>query len=122
MASSARPLGAKWSKAGHHIVFGTREPASTKTREALLAAGMAAQAAFVREALAYGEVVLIAVPRNRRPRPGVSSIAASWTAKIVIDATNRFGEPVANQLATIRRGRAGRPPRTGVQFAGVGEF
>lgn len=95
-----RTLGARWSQAGHHVVFGTREPASLKTREALLAAGPAAQAALIREALAWGEVVLVAVPATAVAQL-VAEHGGQFGGKVVIDATNRFGEPVVNHLATI---------------------
>jgi predicted dinucleotide-binding enzyme len=95
-----RTLGARWSKAGHHVVFGTRDPASLKTREALLAAGPTAQAAFAREALAWGEVVLIAVPATAVAQL-VADHGGQFGSKVVIDATNRFGEPIGNHLATI---------------------
>ena len=55
-------LGTVWAAKGHHVMFGSRNPQSEKIRALLLTAGGNAQAGSVREAIAFGDVILLAVP------------------------------------------------------------
>ena len=61
-------LGLQWAKAGHQIVFSSRNPDSLK---ALVAqAGPTALAGTPAQAATFGDVVLIAVPYGALPQGG----------------------------------------------------
>jgi predicted dinucleotide-binding enzyme len=93
-------LGRKWATAGHNVVFGARDPGSSKMQATLQAAGGAVQVDTVGAAIAGAEVVLLALPGA-----AVAALAAehgpALDGKLVIDSTNQFGQPVMNGLATI---------------------
>jgi len=57
-------VGRLWSKAGHQLRFGTRHPEQL----APLAAELGASAGTPEEAVAFAEVVLLAVPLKRSAR------------------------------------------------------
>ena len=75
-------LGKLWAAKGHRVLFGVRDPESDKARD-LAASEGDTQVGSLTEAVAFGDVVVVAVP---------------WPA-IVIDATNRFG-PASKESAT----------------------
>lgn len=79
-------LGAGWARAGHQIVFGSREPQSDKVRAVLQAVGAGAQAATPQAAVTTAEVVVLATPW--RAAQAVVTGVQGWEGKIVIDATN----------------------------------
>ena len=83
-------LGRSLAKAGHGVTFGSRHPADID-----VARGSSATVAAVRDAVAAGEVVIVAVPAS-----SVEAFAAECgdllADKLVIDATNRMGSGVAN--------------------------
>ncbi len=86
-ANLARALAAK----GHTILFGVRNAGSDKTRAALAALRTSAVATSIPDAIAYGDLIVLAVGW---PDAGeiVRSHAAQLKGKILIDATNVFGE------------------------------
>lgn len=94
-------LGTAWAAAGHQVVFGVRDPQSPRARTAQRAAGDTAQVARVGEALAAAEVVLIAIP-GAAVADFATEHAAALNGKLVIDATNQFGQPVINALAPLQ--------------------
>jgi hypothetical protein len=78
-------LGTLWVKSGHPVLFSSRHPEQlTKLAESL---GPLARAGTVREALAFGDVVLVAVPYGAYPQLG-KDYAREFIGKIVIDAGN----------------------------------
>jgi 8-hydroxy-5-deazaflavin:NADPH oxidoreductase len=78
-------LGTLWVKSGHSVLFSSRHPEQlTKLAESL---GPLARAGTVREALAFGDVVLVAVPYGAYPQIG-KDYAREFIGKIVIDAGN----------------------------------
>ena len=81
-------LGKVWSKLGHDIVFGVRDPQSPKAQAAKAALGEDVRLVTPAEAAAFGEVVVIAVPggavRGLIPQLG------DLSGKIVLDTTNRM--------------------------------
>jgi hypothetical protein len=93
-------LGAKWASAGHHVVFGAREPESPKTRAAIGAAGESAHADTIASAVANAEVVVFAIP-GAAMAEAVGALGPKLNGKIVIDTTNQFGQPVMNSIAAI---------------------
>lgn len=78
-------LGTLWVKSGHPVLFSSRHPEQlTKLADSL---GPLARAGTVREALAFGDVVLVAVPYGAYPQIG-KDYAREFIGKIVIDAGN----------------------------------
>lgn len=74
-------LGRKLAGAGHQVVYGSREPGDG--------------AVSIDDAVKGGEVVIVAIPG-----PAVESFAtdhgSQLAGKLVLDASNKMGEPVAN--------------------------
>ncbi|WP_025847241.1 NADPH-dependent F420 reductase [Paenibacillus ehimensis] len=81
-------LGKRWAAHGHQVMFGSRDPQSDKIRTVLQKAGANAQAGTVREAAAFGEVILLAVLPSDVER--VLEEAGDLNNKILINCTNRF--------------------------------
>jgi len=94
-------LGAKWSAAGHEVMFGVRDASSPKAKAAMDKAGAKIKLGSIADAARFGEVVVIAVP-NAAVEATISSIASALSDKVIVDATNRFGAPVVNHIETIR--------------------
>ncbi len=77
-------LGRHWAKAGHAVMFSSRNPDELKE----MADSVGAKVGTVTEAVDHGEVLLLATPfkHNEMVAQEVSSI----TGKILIDATNPY--------------------------------
>jgi 8-hydroxy-5-deazaflavin:NADPH oxidoreductase len=86
-------LGQKFQQAGHDVVYGSRNPSTD-------GGPGGAPVVAVGEAIAGADVVVLAIPG-----PAVAAVAAEHGAalagKVVIDATNQIGQPVANNRAVI---------------------
>jgi hypothetical protein len=95
-----RALGQKWVEAGHEVVFGVRDPASPKTQATLAAVQGRASADSIANAIAFGEVVLFAIP-NAAVAGTVAAHAGLLNRKTIIDATNRFSAPEVSHLSTF---------------------
>ncbi|MDR1969176.1 MAG: NADPH-dependent F420 reductase [Burkholderiaceae bacterium] len=78
-------VGGLWVKAGHQVFFSSRHPQELKDLVASL--GPLAQAGTVDQAMAFGEVVFIAVPYGALPQIG-KDYGQALAGKIVLDATN----------------------------------
>lgn len=78
-------LGTLWVKSGHPVLFSSRHPEALKKLVDSL--GPLARAGTVREALMFGDVVLVAVPYGAYPQLG-KDYAREFTGKVVIDAGN----------------------------------
>jgi 8-hydroxy-5-deazaflavin:NADPH oxidoreductase len=78
-------IGALWVKSGHAVMFSSRHPEELKDLVAGL--GELAQAGTVEQAIAFGDVVFIAVPYKALPQIG-TDYGAALKGKIVIDACN----------------------------------
>jgi len=74
-----------WVKAVHPVLFSSRHPDELKDMIASL--GELAQAGTVEQAIAFGDVVFIAVPYKAVPEVG-RDYGAALKGKIVIDACN----------------------------------
>ncbi|MDX1664178.1 MAG: NADPH-dependent F420 reductase [Candidatus Promineifilaceae bacterium] len=79
-------LGARWGKAGHTVVYGSRQPEREDVQALVANSGDSAAAAPPVEAVAGAEVVLLAVPW--RAAEDAATTVANWQNKILIDATN----------------------------------
>jgi predicted dinucleotide-binding enzyme len=96
-------LGRALAESGNHVTFGSRHPDADHVEIP------GTQVAPIDEALSHAEATILAVPGA-----AVSDIAASYgdalAGKLIIDATNRMGEPVANGRGslpvTVRYARA----------------
>jgi predicted dinucleotide-binding enzyme len=82
-------VGSLWVKAGHEVLFSSRHPEQLKPLVEGL--GGRARAGTVAEAVAFGEVLLLAVPYRAVPEVGKEH-AAAMRGKVVLDATNAFRE------------------------------
>jgi 8-hydroxy-5-deazaflavin:NADPH oxidoreductase len=78
-------IGGLWVKAGHQVLFSSRHPEELKNMAAGL--GAFAKAGSVDQAIAFGEVVFIAVPYGALPQIG-RDYGAALKDKIVLDACN----------------------------------
>ena len=78
-------LGALWLKAGHEVMFSSLDLEHDKALAARL--GNKARAGTPREAAAFGEVVLMAVPYSALPQVG-RDLADAIKGKVVLDACN----------------------------------
>ncbi|MGY4286899.1 putative dinucleotide-binding enzyme [Bradyrhizobium sp. LM2.7] len=78
-------IGSLWIKAGHAVFFSSRHPEQLQDLVARL--GPLAQAGTVDQAIAFGEVVFIAVPYGAVPQIG-RDYSKSLAGKIVLDANN----------------------------------
>jgi predicted dinucleotide-binding enzyme len=79
-------LGKGWTKAGHEVVFGARNPSDPKLKELLAAGGARAKAAGVKDAAASAEVVALTVPWEAA-QDAIKS-AGNLAGKILLDCTN----------------------------------
>ena len=87
-------LGGIWVKAGHEVMFASLDIEHDKALAAKLGAG--ARAGTSREAAAFGEVLLVAVPYSALPSVG-KDLASQIKGKVVIDASN----PIVNRDGEI---------------------
>ncbi|MBI2312881.1 MAG: NADPH-dependent F420 reductase [Betaproteobacteria bacterium] len=80
-------LGELWTRAGHEVLLSSRHPEQLKDLAQRL--GPKARAGTPKEAAAFGEVILIAVPYGALPQVG-RDYAAELKGKVVLDTGNPF--------------------------------
>jgi predicted dinucleotide-binding enzyme len=80
-------IGAVWVKAGHEVMFSSRNIENDRALAARLGGG--ARAGTPREAAAFGEVVMISVPYGALPDVG-KDVGDLIKGKVVIDTCNPF--------------------------------
>jgi hypothetical protein len=80
-------LGAIWLKAGHEVMFSSLDLEHDRKLAASL--GGKARAGTSKEAAAWGEVILMAVPYGALPQLG-KDLAPMIKGKVVVDACNPF--------------------------------
>jgi|SRR5579872_306475 len=78
-------LGTAWSRRGHQVYFGVRDPQDEDVQQTLAACGKGARAGALADAAAFGEVVVVALPWSAAER---ALAALNLTGKIVVDCTN----------------------------------
>ena len=92
-------IGTLWIKAGHPVLFSSRHPEELKDLVAGL--GELAKAGTVEEAIAFGDVLFIAVPYGALPQIG-QDYGAKLNGKVMLDAcnavANRDGAPIADEV------------------------
>lgn len=91
-------LGLAWTKAGHEVIFGARDPGNNKISALLETAGQNARAAGVAEAAASAGIVVFATPWSAT-KDAVEA-AGDLKGKIVVDCTN----PIAPDLKGLTIG------------------
>jgi 8-hydroxy-5-deazaflavin:NADPH oxidoreductase len=96
-------LGRKWAKAGNDVTFGVNDPNGPKAQAVRADLGDAARIGTAAEAIAAGDVVLLAVPGPAMD-DAIRANKAQLDGKIIIDAANRMGDPQPDSLATLRAG------------------
>ncbi len=80
-------IGASWVRAGHEVMFSSRDLEHDKALAARLGGG--ARAGTPREAAEFGEVVMISVPYHALPAVS-KDLADAYKGKVVIDTNNPF--------------------------------
>lgn len=80
-------IGAAWVKAGHEVMFSSRNIEHDKALASRLGGG--ARAGTPREAAAFGEVVMVSVPYRALPSVG-KDLGDLLRGKVVIDTCNPF--------------------------------
>lgn len=80
-------LGRAWAKAGYQVMFSSKDLEAD--RKLAASVGANARAGTPAEAVAFGDVVLLAVPYGAQPELG-RSLGGALRNKIVIDASNPF--------------------------------
>jgi len=109
-------LGLQWAKAGHEILFSSRNPDSLK--DLVAKAGSKAKAGLPQDAAAFGEVILIAVPYGALPQIG-KDYAPLMKGKVVIDVGNPRADrdgPMAKEALTKGTGVASAEYLPGVRL------
>jgi predicted dinucleotide-binding enzyme len=91
-------LGRALARAGHAVTFGSRKPDADE-----VAADTGASVCSVGDALRDSEVVVLALP-GAAVGELVREHGSDLAGKLVIDATNRMGEPVSNSRAALPAG------------------
>lgn len=90
-------VGSLWVKAGHPVLFSSRNPDELKGLVAGL--GSLARAGMPQEAAAFGDAVLIAVPYGALPQIG-RDLGSTLKGKVVLDACNAITSrdgPIADE-------------------------
>lgn len=90
-------LGRAFARAGHTTVFGSRHPADDP-----VAADSGATVASVGDAIAKADVVLLAVPAAA-VEDVLREHGAALDGKLVVDAANNVGAPVAHHAGLVAR-------------------
>jgi predicted dinucleotide-binding enzyme len=78
-------LGGLWAKAGHEVMFSDRD--AEQAKRAMESAGPHAHTGSVKDAVAFGDVVLIAVPYGALPAVQ-NEVGAALKGKVVVDPNN----------------------------------
>jgi predicted dinucleotide-binding enzyme len=109
-------VGLEWAKAGHEILFSSRNPG--ELADLVRRAGPRARAGTPAEAAAFGDVVLIAVPYAALPQVG-RDYASLMQGKVVIDCGNPYpgrDGPMANDALEKGTGVASAEYLPGVRL------
>lgn len=89
-------IGGLWIKNGHRVLFSSRHPEELK--DMVTSLGDRAKAGTVEQAIAFGDVLFIAVPYAALPQIG-QDYAAALKGKIMLDACNAVAPRDGNALA-----------------------
>src|SRR4051812_36222049 len=89
-------LGAAFSRVGHHVTYGVRDPASEKTQSALGSADGATARSFA-EAIDGADAIVFALRWDAVP--DTVAELGDLSGRVVIDAMNRFGGDATRSTA-----------------------
>lgn len=109
-------LGEHWVRAGHQVFLSSRHPENLAALVDRL--GPSARAGTPRDAAAFGDVVVIAVPYGAVPQIG-RDLAAEMRGKVVLDAANPFPQrdgPAAEEARRRGTGVASAEHMPGVRL------
>ncbi len=109
-------LGKAWAAKGYEIAFGVRDPNDAKVQEVVKAAGEKARARGVKDAAAYGEVLVLATPWS--VVKDLLQAAGDLKGKVIIDATTPL-KPDLSGLAIGHTTSAGEEVARGATGAKV---
>jgi 8-hydroxy-5-deazaflavin:NADPH oxidoreductase len=101
-------LGEKWARRGHTVMFGVRRPDDPDLRNRIRPLGQQASLGTIDQAVAFGDIVLFAIPGPAMDAT-IASQAAALAGKTIIDAANKVGGPVMNSLAVFAEQVPGAP-------------
>lgn len=90
-------VGGLWAKAGHQVFFSSRHPDELKDLVSRI--GSAARAGTPEEAIAFGDVLFLAVPYKAYPQLG-QDYAKLWAGKVLLDAGNATVARDGQELVT----------------------
>jgi predicted dinucleotide-binding enzyme len=90
-------LGRKWAHAGHSVTFGVRNTQNPDVQALVQELGGNASVAGVADAIAFGEVVVFAIP-GQAMEATIAEHAAALSGKTIVDATNKVGAASMNSL------------------------
>lgn len=93
-------LGKHWARVGHQVCFGVRDLANPDLKSLLDALAPAVSAAVAPEAIAFGEVIVLAVPGGV-VEGLVKENAPRLAGKLVIDAANNMRAASMNSSAAF---------------------
>ncbi len=110
-------LGGLFAKAGHDVMFSARDLEQAK--QAAASAGANARAGSAKEAAAFGDVVLIAVPYNALPIVA-KEVGAELKGKVVIDPNNLI--PSRDGDIGVKAREKGAAVSTAAMFPGARMF
>jgi predicted dinucleotide-binding enzyme len=80
-------LGIGWARAGHEVIFGTRDPKGADAHELLSRAAGKAKLATIADSVVAAEIVALALPWGAVAET-LQAIGAALSGKILIDCTN----------------------------------
>lgn len=92
----AQGLGAGWVKAGHHVVFGSRNPA--KKSGLVSKMGDGASVTLPADAVARAEVIVLAIP-FAQVKSFAREHAPQLAGKLVVDISNPFDQLPDNRIS-----------------------
>jgi predicted dinucleotide-binding enzyme len=105
-----RTLATGWARAGHHVVLGSRDPASNRTRDAVAeiagTSGGQVSANGHADAAAAADAVVVTVPGDQVPWL-IAQLGSALAGRIVVDATNHVAPGAAAMNAVAALGEAG---------------
>jgi predicted dinucleotide-binding enzyme len=89
-------LARKWARAGYDVMFGVRTVDNPEVQA--LARELGASVGTVGQAIAFGEVIVFAIPGSAMEET-IAAHGPALAGKIVVDAANRMGGGAMNSAA-----------------------
>lgn len=93
-------LAKKWARTGHEIKIGVRNTVNPEVQRLASELGPNVSVSTPAEAIAFGKVVVFAIP-GAAMGEAITQHAFALSGKIIIDTANKMGAAVMNSLATF---------------------